>query len=366
MSSSDPSGAAPRAAATGGRRRRNGGGDPGEGTADAPRRRSGGGSRRKPESARGADGNGKGGRRGKALPILLGALGVAVVALAGVLVWNLMGGGAEAPAEARPTTYSVYDSDKFIDVLPSQEVDASPLTEGEMFERGNEEIDSQDIVFELKASSLTEDCSEAVWGSAVQKALEDAGCTQAASAAYDSGDYVGVAVLFNLRDAEASQAVADAMDQPLISDEDEESPGFVLNPGTEDPLTRLGTGFSRAEASVSGHYLLVAWAQDKSSQDPTQREDLTAPLIALSGYQDPLYRRVVNLERPGLDDSGQGAETEGGAGTGTDQGAGTGTDQEGAGTGAEQGAGTDQGTGTDQGAGTGTGGAGQGADTGTG
>ncbi|WP_017622151.1 hypothetical protein [Nocardiopsis chromatogenes] len=346
MSSSDPSGATPRAAATGGRRRRNGGGDPGEGAADAPRRRSGG-SRRKPDSADGADGGGKGTRRGKALPILLGALGVAVVALVGVLVWNFMGGGAQAPAQARPTTYSVYDSDKFIEVLPSQEVDSRPLTEGEMFERGNEEIDSQDIVFELQATSLTEDCSKAVWGSKVQKALDDAGCTQAASAAYDSGDYVGAAVLFNLRDAEASQAVADAMEQPLITDEDEESPGFILNPGTEDPLTRLGTGFSRAEASVSGHYLLVAWAQNKSSQDPSEREDLTAPLIALSGYQDPLYRRVVNQERPGLE---------------TDQGAGAGS---GTGTGAESGQGTGAEQGTGQGAGTGAGGAGQGAGTGT-
>ncbi|WP_017540498.1 hypothetical protein [Nocardiopsis halophila] len=353
MSSSDPSGATPPPAAKGGRRRRTGGADPAEEADGAPRRRSGGGSRRRADAG-GEDGAKK---RGKALPVLLGALGVAVVALVGVLVWNVMAGGAKAPEQARPTTYSVYGSESMGEALVSQEVDSRPLSEGEMFERDNKEIDSQGIVFELSAQSLTEDCSAAVWGDPVVKALEDAGCTQAASAGYVSDDYVGAVVLFNLRDTEASEAVADAMEQPLLSDEDEESPGFIVNPGEEDPLTRLGAGFSRAEASVNGHYLMVSWAQDKSSEDPAEREDLTAPLIALNSFQDPLYRRVVELERPemGADQgagSGQeGTDTGARAGTGAGTGAGADAGQGGAGTGGD--AATGQGTG--QGAGTGTG-----------
>lgn len=352
MSSSDPSGATPPPAAKGGRRRRTGGADP-EGADAAPRRRSGGGSRRRADTG-GEDGPKK---RGKALPILLGALGAAVVALVGVLVWNVMAGGAKAPEQARPTTYSVYDSESMGEVLASQEVDSRPLSEGEMFERDNKEIDSQGIVFELSARSLTEDCSAAVWGDRVVKALEEAGCTQAASAGYVSDDYVGAVVLFNLRDTEASQAVADAMEQPLLSDEDEESPGFIVTPGEADPLTRLGAGFSRAEASVNGHYLMVSWAQDKSSEDPTEREDLTAPLIALNSYQDPLYRRVVELERPemGADQgAGSGQESTGagqGTDTGTGAGAGTGANAGQGGAGAGGDAATGQGTG--QGAGTG-------------
>ncbi|MFW5417444.1 hypothetical protein J0910_12605 [Nocardiopsis sp. CNT-189] len=339
MSSSDSSGAAPR---KGGRRRKT---DEAEGS-PAPGRRSAG-SRRRPERG-GAEDGGK--KRGKALPILLGALGLAVAALAVVLVLQFTSSGPEAPEDARPSSYTiVYESERMSEVLSDQEVDSRPLAEGEMFERDNKEIESQGITFALKATSLEDDCSAAVWGDEAAAALSDAGCTQAARAAYDSEDYVGVAALFNLRDAEAAQAVAEALEQPK-SPEDK-GPGFIANPGGEDPLTRLGTGYSRAEASVNGHYLMVVWAQDKSSEDPTEHQDLTSPLIALNSFKDPLYRRLGEVE--------SNMEFQGGGQTGTEGGAGAGA---GAGTGTEGGAGTGAGAG---GSGTDTG-AGAGAGTGTG
>ncbi|GAA1098930.1 hypothetical protein [Nocardiopsis composta] len=332
MSSSDSSGAAPR---KGGRRRKT---DEAEGS-PAPGRRSAG-SRRKPGRG-GAEDGGK--KRGKALPILLGALGLAVVALAVVLVIQFTSSGPEAPADARPSSYTiVYESERMSEVLADQEIDSRPLAEGEMFERDNEEIDSQGITFTLKAKSLEDDCSAAVWGDEAAAALADAGCTQAARAAYDSDDYVGVAALFNLRDAKAAQAVAEALEQPKSLED--KGPGFVANPGGEDPLTRLGTGYSRAEASVNGHYLMVVWAQDKSSEEPTEHQDLTSPLIALNSFKDPLYRRLGEVESNNeFQGGGQGgAETGTGQGTGTDTGAGAET----GGTGADAGAGTDQGAGT--------------------
>ncbi|WP_026119965.1 hypothetical protein [Nocardiopsis potens] len=337
MSSSDSSGAAPR---KGGRRRKT---DEAEGS-PAPGRRSAG-SRRRPDRSGTEDGGKK--KRGKALPILLGALGLAVVALAVVLVLQFTSSGPQAPADARPSSYTiVYESERMSEVLADQEVDSRPLAEGEMFERDNEEIESQGITFTLKAKSLEDDCSAAVWGDEAAAALSDAGCTQAARAAYDSEDYVGVAALFNLRDAEAAQAVAEALEQPKSLED--KGPGFIANPGGEDPLTRLGTGYSRAEASVNGHYLMVAWAQDKSSEDPAEHQDLTSPLIALNSFKDPLYRRLGEVE--------SNMEFQGGGQTGTEGGAGTGA---GTGTGTDTGAGA--GTGTDTGTGAGAGGTGAGA-----
>ncbi|MDA8369845.1 MAG: hypothetical protein M0026_08225 [Nocardiopsaceae bacterium] len=302
-------------AGSAGRRRKTDEADSIAGLDASPSRRKG--ARRRRRSGRSGAG-GKG--RGKALPLLLGALGLAVVALVAVLVVRFMAGGDAAPANAAPAVYGIYDSENISEVLSSQEQDSRALAEGELFERGNEEIESQGITFTLAASSLSEDCAAAVWGEAVQKALADAGCTQAARAGYTSGDHVGLAAMFNLRDTEAAQAVAEALQPP--KDPEAEAPGFVTVPTEEAPFDKLGAGYSAAEATVSGHYLVVTWVQSVDSTDPAEKESLTSPLIALGGFQDPLYRRVVQYEETqGTDDAG--TQPEAGAPEGTDTGGAT-------------------------------------------
>ncbi|WP_084469071.1 hypothetical protein [Nocardiopsis trehalosi] len=318
-----------------GRRRKTDEADAIEGLA-APARRTGAkGSRRRRK------GGGK--KRSPLLLVLLGLLGAAVVALAVVLVLRFTGGGAAAPENARPAAYGVFDSQNISEALPTREADRRPLAEGEMFERGNEEIDSRGITFTLAASSLSDDCAGAVWGDAVTEALAAADCTQVARAGYTSDEYVGVAAMFNLADTEAAQAVAESMEPP--TDPEAEAPGFVLPPTDEEPFNVLGAGFSQAEATVSGHFLVVTWTQATDSTDPAEREQLTSPLIALSGFQDPLYRRVVQMEssgagsatepatEPGADTTGTEAP-DGTAGTGTEVPQ-TGTEVPGTGTGTE-------------------------------
>ncbi|GAA1984649.1 hypothetical protein GCM10009799_07540 [Nocardiopsis rhodophaea] len=251
---------------------------------------------------------------GRALPLLLGALGIAVIALVVVLVIQFMPGGASAPEQARPVSYTVLGSgDSLNDVLASQDTDSRPLNEHEVFR--DEEISSQGITFKLADQALTEDCSEMVWGDDLKKALKGAGCTQAARGAYVSDDYVGLAVLFNLSDTDGSQAVADAMELP--DDPDSEAGGFLVTGADDGDVAALGAGYNEAEATVSGHYLLVTWAQPKDSTSTEEKESLSSPLIALSSFRDLLFRRMTQLE--------EFAEHQGGtsgAGTGAGQPAG--------------------------------------------
>lgn len=299
MSPSEPSEPGP------GRRRKNSESDTGQAERSPRESHRRAGSRRK-ESR----------RFSPVLKILVSALALALIALGVVLVVQHGAGedAAEAAPETRPVLYDLRlsDNSEMNRVLNSREDDQRPLNEGELFERNNEEISSQSIDFTLRDSDLTDDCSEAVWGTQVQDALAEAECTQAGRATYVSDAYFGVAAIFNLADTESSQDVAAAMELPdTEEDEAPGDPGFVLAPSGEGPFDRLGEGYGAADAIISGHYLVVVWVQPEESESVDERVTLSSPLVALANFRDPLYRRLVELSDPS--ETGQG---DGGAGTG--------------------------------------------------
>ncbi|WP_017615879.1 hypothetical protein [Nocardiopsis salina] len=309
MSPSEPSEPGP------GRRRKNSESDPEQAEASPREGRRRAGNRRKGQ-----------GRTSPALKIVVGALVLALIALGAVLVVQRVGGdgAAEAAPETRPVLYDLRlsDSSEMNRVLNSREDDQRPLNEGELFERSNEEIASQSIDFTLRDSDLTEDCTEAVWGSQIEDALADADCTQAGRATYVADGYFGVAAVFNLDSTEDSQDVAAAMEMPETDEEEEaEDPGFVLAPSGEEPFDRLGEGYSAADAIISGHYLVVVWVQPEDSDSVDDRVTLSSPLVALANFRDPLYRRLVELRDPtdtGQEGGGTGGAEEGAPGGGAE------------------------------------------------
>ncbi|GLU45918.1 hypothetical protein [Nocardiopsis ansamitocini] len=309
------------ASGTPGRRRKPAGAAPsGEGRSEERANRARG-SRRK-------GGGRRSGKRGPIVPVLLGVLGLAVVGLVVVLLLDLLGPGATA-GEAMPTRYEVYDSGEASEVLPEREMDPRPLNEEEVFGRGNAEITGQGMTFALASQSLSENCSEAVWGDKAAAALAEADCSQAARAGYASDDYVALATLFKLRDIDAAKAVAAAL-EPVADEDGAEQPGFLVPPTTDAPFDVLGAGFSSAEATVNGHYLIIIWVQSIGSQTPEDTEDLSSPLIALNVKFDmPVLYRVGERENflgePETDtEAGTGAEA--GTETGADPGAEAGTE----------------------------------------
>ena len=246
------------------------------------------------------------------LPLLVGALVVALIALGAVLYVQLSedGEGDETPQESRAAVYRVVDTGNMNEVLASRDVDTRDLNAGELFERRTAEISSQSIEFVLRDSELVGDCSEAVWGEEVEEALAAADCTQAGMATYVADNYFGAATVFNLDDVEDSRAVANAMDLPEPEEEGEEpvDPGFILPPSGEEPFDRLGSGYSAADAIVSGHYLVVVWVQATGSDSVEDRVSLASPLVALANFRDPLYRRMVELS-DGDEDTGTEEES---------------------------------------------------------
>nr|WP_246405371.1 hypothetical protein [Nocardiopsis algeriensis] len=211
------------------------------------------------------------------------------------------GDSAGAAPQTRPATYRVIDAGGMNDVLATREADSRPLNEGELFGERSAEISSQDIDFTLRDSELTEDCAAAVWGQDIEQALAAADCTQAARATYVADDYFGVVAVFNLADVGSSRDVATAMAEPEPapgeeSPAPEDLPGFVLAPSGAEPFDRMGSGYSSSDAIISGHYLVVVWVQPTESESVDDRVSLSSPLVALSNFRDPLYRRMVQLE----------------------------------------------------------------------
>nr|WP_179811816.1 hypothetical protein [Nocardiopsis sinuspersici] len=307
---------------------------------------------------------------------MAGTLVVALVAL-GVVLYVQLGADGEtgqAAPQTRPVMYRVIDTGSMNEVLATREKDDRPLNEGELFENNNAEISSQSIDLTLRDSDLTEDCAAAVWGEKIQAALAQADCTQAGRATYTSETYFGVTAVFNLADVEGSRAVAAALSEPEAQAQeggesqegDGSDPGFVLSPSGAEPFDRLGRGYSASDAIVSGHYLVLVWVQPTGSESVEERVSLSAPLVALANFRDPLYRRMVQLEdsgtgsEQGSEGTTEGTAGEGSQGTGTD-GTGTGgtgtTGTEGTGTTGTGGTGT-TGTGTEGTGTTGTGGTG--------
>ncbi|PDP86251.1 hypothetical protein CQJ94_17795 [Glycomyces fuscus] len=276
--------------------------------------------------------------------------GVLVVALVALGVVLYLGGGEEggegqAAPQTRPAVYRVIDAGSMNEVLATREADSRPFNENELFGDRNAEISSQSIDFTLRDSALAEDCAAAVWGEPAKAALAEADCTQVGRATYVSDGYFGVAAVFNLADVEGSRAVAAALAEP--EEEGGEDPGFVLSPSGAEPFDRLGSGYSASDAVVSGHYLVLVWVQPTESESVEDRVSLSGPLVALSNFRDPLYRRMVQQEgttgggTEGTESTGtEGTEGTGTGGTGTEGTDGTGTE----GTGTE-GTGT-EGTGT--------------------
>ena len=263
---------------------------------------------------------------------------VALIALGVVLFVQLRGDEGEQAAaqETRPAVYKIRDAGNMNEALASREVDSRPLNEGELFERRNAEISSQSIDFTLAESDLTDDCSTAVWGDAVTQALADADCSQAGRATYVSDNYFGVAAVFNLADVEGSRAVAQTLELPEPEEgqevQDVVDPGFLLAPSGNDPFDRLGSGYSAADAIVSGHYLVVVWVQPAGSESVEDRVTLSTPLVALANFRDPLFRRMIEHTDDTDDtDATEGTGTEGteepGVEPGTEEGVEPGVEQ---------------------------------------
>src|SRR5690606_12327459 len=195
-------------------------------------------------------------RRFPLVPVLVGVLVVAVIALAVVVVMRFTGPGTPETVQAMPSRYQVYEAGQANELLADRDDDPRPFTEHDFFPEGDTDISSRELTFTLQAQDISENCTEAVWGPRALAAVESADCSQVVRAGYVSDEHIGVAAVFKLRDVEAARTLAEGL-APAEEDTAEEAEGgFLVPPASQEPFNLLGSGYSSAEATVNGHYLV--------------------------------------------------------------------------------------------------------------
>ena len=263
------------------------------------------------------------------MPVLVGVLVVAVIALAVVVVMRFTGPGTPETVQAMPSRYQVYEAGQANELLADRDDDPRPFTEHDFFSEGDTDISSRELTFALQAQDISENCTEAVWGPRALAAVESADCSQVVRAGYVSDEHIGVAAVFKLRDVEAARTLAEGL-APAEEDAAEKAEGgFLVPPTSQEPFNLLGSGYSSAEATVNGHYLVVLWVQSKDSASAEEIEVLQQPLVTLSRFDMPIYQRInerknfleahgedTGAEDTGAEDTGTGETGAGDAGTG--------------------------------------------------
>ncbi|MFC4561376.1 hypothetical protein ACFO4E_05880 [Nocardiopsis mangrovi] len=242
-------------------------------------------------------------KRGTAvLGTLLGLCGTALVALLGVLVYQLVlvpggtaGSGSTAiiePPEGHstllPDLYQGQEEDAEVFApIAERPGDAEVMTQEQVFTPA-EKLELGDYQLTLKNSDVTDECTSMVWGDELAQALADNGCLSGARGVYQDADqeYVAQFTLFDLSNAEAAGTVAVALDptDPTVE------PGFVLP--MDDEIEGLHSGYSQATSQVMGHYLAVYWVARSDGGAPGDDETMATLNVVAMNASVWVYQQV--------------------------------------------------------------------------
>ncbi|GAB3205936.1 hypothetical protein ACQEU5_00425 [Marinactinospora thermotolerans] len=237
---------------------------------------------------------------------LLGLFGVALIALLGLLSYQLF-----VPAEGRadqattrivepPEGHSTLQPDLFhaqgqqdiFAPIATRTEDAGPLEQDRVFGPGSEKLQLDGFELTLRDSEVTDTCTAAVWGDELAQALADGSCNSAARGVYQDQDdtYVAQFTLFNLADTESAAKVADELDPAS-------APGFVLPLNTD--MKGLNEGYSQATAQVMGHYLAVFWVARADGGEPRDDDSMATVNVVAMDAAVSVYEEVRDAEKGG-------------------------------------------------------------------
>jgi hypothetical protein len=120
------------------------------------------------------------------------------------------------------------------------------------------------------AASITKNCSQAVFGTQLQAALQSGHCSQVLRASYISGNaqMMGTVGVVNLITSSAAQKAGQVT-----------GPQEIIAPlsSKKGATSKLGRGTGVVQAEIKGHYLILIWAEFtnlKSPSSPAQRQAL--------------------------------------------------------------------------------------------
>src|SRR5260370_26023985 len=120
------------------------------------------------------------------------------------------------------------------------------------------------------AASITKNCSQAVFGTQLQAALQSGHCSQVLRASYISGNgqTMGTVGVVNLITSSAAQKAGQVTGPQEI---------IVPLSSKKGATSKLGRGTGVVQAEIKGHYLILIWAEFtnlKSPSSPAQRQGL--------------------------------------------------------------------------------------------
>jgi hypothetical protein len=112
------------------------------------------------------------------------------------------------------------------------------------------------------AASVTKNCSQAVYGTQLQAALQSGQCSQVARASYISGNgqLMGTVGVVNLDTSAAAQKAGQATGPQEV---------IAPLPAKKGATSKLGGGTGVVQAEVKGHYLILMWAQLADLKPPS-------------------------------------------------------------------------------------------------
>jgi hypothetical protein len=137
--------------------------------------------------------------------------------------------------------------------------DPDPLTLTELYPP---QFELNGSSYTRTAASSTKNCTQVVYGSQLQTALQSGHCTQVLRASYISGDgtMMGTIGVVNLSTSGAAQSAGEVT-----------GPQQIIAPltGQKGPTSKLGNGTGVVQAEIKGHYLILMWAEFADLKSPS-------------------------------------------------------------------------------------------------
>ncbi|MFD1937721.1 MULTISPECIES: hypothetical protein [Nonomuraea] len=232
-------------------------------------------------------------RQQRLLVIIASIAGVLVAAVTLTTVIAALGSDARSdtqqaaglsPEGTRPEKFEGWASPKVFAPIAERAKDAQPVTAKELF-AGKTLTGAHKVTLKLAEKSVDTDCSAALWGAELIAQVGDAGCSQAARAAYTSTDgrYLAQFTLLNLNDAKVAGELVESLKSLHRG-------GWVrpLAPFPPDAYTEGG-------AYALGHYVALVWLSRADGAEPSPRDDFANLALTVRAAEKPLFKRVVAL-----------------------------------------------------------------------
>ncbi|MEU7891352.1 hypothetical protein AB0B45_00670 [Nonomuraea sp. NPDC049152] len=183
-----------------------------------------------------------------------------------------------------PEKFEGWASPKVFAPIAERAKDAQPITAKELF-ASKTLTGEHKVTLKLGQKIVDTDCAAALWGEQLVAQVGEAGCSQAARAAYTSADgrYLAQFTLLNLNDAKVAGGLVESLKS-------------LYRGGWVRPLTPFpADAYTEGGAYALGHYVALVWLSRADGAEPSPKDDFANLALTVRAAEKPLFKRVVAL-----------------------------------------------------------------------